>query len=98
MSGMDGVQVMEDLKEVEADRYLVVIVLTALLDRKLPALQGAKDISTANLVRHVWPVHQARQEFVRVVEPAALAIFLASDHSASMTATALAMNGGWIWH
>ncbi|AGW95756.1 hypothetical protein N234_37465 [Ralstonia pickettii DTP0602] len=96
MSGRDGVQVMEDLKEVEADRYLAVIVLTALLDRKLPALPGAKDIFP--LVRHVMPMHQARKEFVRIVEPAALAVFLASDHSASMTATALAMNGGWIWH
>lgn len=96
MPAWAGFQVMEDLKEVEADRYLAVIMLTAQLDHNLPALQGAKDIVPANLVRHVMPVHQARKEFVRVVEPAALAVFLASDHSASMTATALATNGGWI--
>ena len=44
MPGMDGFQVMEGLKEVEADGYLPVLVITAQPDRKLRALQGgAKD-------------------------------------------------------
>ena len=44
MPGMDGFQVMEGLKEVEADSYLPVIVITAQPDHKLRALQaGAKD-------------------------------------------------------
>jgi 3-hydroxybutyrate dehydrogenase len=49
-------------------------------------------------VRDVMLVHQARKEFVRVEELAALAVFLASDAAASMTATALAMDGGWTQH
>ncbi len=44
MPGMDGFQVMEDLKEIEIDGYLSVLVITAQPDHKLRALQaGAKD-------------------------------------------------------
>jgi PAS domain S-box-containing protein len=44
MPGKDGFQVMEDLKEFEADSYLPVLVITAQPDHKLRALQsGAKD-------------------------------------------------------
>ena len=44
MPGMDGFQVMEGLKEIEAEGYLPVIVITAQPDLKLRALEaGAKD-------------------------------------------------------
>ncbi len=44
MPGMDGFQVMEDLKKIEADAYLPVLVITAHPDQKLRALKaGAKD-------------------------------------------------------
>lgn len=44
MPGMDGFQVMEDLKEIEPDGYMPVLVITAQPDHKLRALQaGAKD-------------------------------------------------------
>jgi len=44
MPGMDGFQVMENLKEIEEDGYLPVLVITAQPDHKLRALQaGAKD-------------------------------------------------------
>src|ERR1022692_3849834 len=44
MPGMDGFQVMEGLKEIEADGYLPVLVITAQPERKLRALKaGAKD-------------------------------------------------------
>jgi PAS domain S-box-containing protein len=44
MPGMDGFQVMEGLKEIEADGYLPVLVITAQPDHKLRALAaGAKD-------------------------------------------------------
>jgi adenylate cyclase len=47
MPGMDGFQVMEDLKEVEAGDYLPVLVITAQPDHKLRALKaGAKDFIT----------------------------------------------------
>lgn len=44
MPGKDGFQVMEELKEIEADSYLSVLVITAQPNHKLRALQaGAKD-------------------------------------------------------
>lgn len=44
MPGMDGFQVMEDLKAIETDGYLPVIALTAQPNHKLRALKaGAKD-------------------------------------------------------
>ncbi len=44
MPGMDGFQVMENLKEIETDGYLPVLVITALPGHKLRALKaGAKD-------------------------------------------------------
>lgn len=44
MPGLDGFQVMESLKEIDADGYLPVLVITAQPDHKLRALNaGAKD-------------------------------------------------------
>src|ERR1700722_3570292 len=44
MPGLDGFQVMEGLKEIEADGYLPVLVITAQPGHKLRALEyGAKD-------------------------------------------------------
>jgi serine phosphatase RsbU (regulator of sigma subunit) len=44
MPGLDGFQVMESLKEIEAEGYLPVLVITAQPDHKLRALEaGAKD-------------------------------------------------------
>jgi adenylate cyclase len=44
MPGMDGFQVMENLKEIETGSYLPVLVITAQPDQKLRALKaGAKD-------------------------------------------------------
>lgn len=44
MPGMDGFQVMEELKEIKTDSYLPVLVITAQTNLKLRALQaGAKD-------------------------------------------------------
>src|ERR1700679_2307316 len=44
MPGMDGFEVMEGLKEIEAGGYLPVLVITAQPDHKLRALEaGAKD-------------------------------------------------------
>ncbi|MEO8768311.1 MAG: diguanylate cyclase [Nitrosospira sp.] len=45
MSGMDGFQVMEGLKEIELEGYLPVLVITGQPEHKLRALQlGAKDV------------------------------------------------------
>jgi 3-hydroxybutyrate dehydrogenase len=73
-------------------------VKTPLVDKQIADQAKAHGISEADVVRDVMLVHQARKAFVRVDELAALAVFLASDAAASMTASALAMDGGWTQH
>ena len=73
-------------------------VLTPLVERQIEDQARAHGIPPEDVVRDVMLVHQARKQFVRVEELAALAVFLASDAGASMTAAALAMDGGWTQH
>lgn len=73
-------------------------VKTPLVDKQIADQAKAYNISEADVVRDVMLSHQARKEFVKVEELAALAVFLSSDAGASMTGTALAMDGGWTLH
>jgi 3-hydroxybutyrate dehydrogenase len=73
-------------------------VKTPLVDKQIADHAKAHGISPEAVVRDVMLVHQARKEFVKVEELAALAVFLASDAAASLTAAALPMDGGWTQH
>lgn len=73
-------------------------VKTPLVDKQIADQAKAHGISPEDVVRDVMLVHQPRKEFVKVEELAALAVFLASDAAASMTANAIAMDGGWTQH
>jgi 3-hydroxybutyrate dehydrogenase len=73
-------------------------VRTPLVERQIADQAKAYGIAPEAVVRDVMLAHQARKEFVRVEELAALAVFLASDAAASMTATAIPMDGGWTQH
>jgi len=73
-------------------------VKTPLVERQIADQAKAHGISPDAVVRDVMLAHQARKQFVRVDELAALAVFLASDAAASLTATAIAMDGGWTQH
>lgn len=73
-------------------------VKTPLVDKQIADQAKAHNISAEDVVRDVMLVHQARKEFVKVEELAALAVFLASDAAASMTANAIPMDGGWTQH
>jgi 3-hydroxybutyrate dehydrogenase len=73
-------------------------VKTPLVEKQIADQAKAHGISPENVVRDVMLVHQARKEFVTVEELAALAVFLSSDSAASVTAAALAMDGGWSQH
>jgi len=73
-------------------------VKTPLVAKQITDQAKAHGISPENVVRDVMLVHQARKEFVTVEELAALAVFLSSDSAASVTAAALAMDGGWSQH
>jgi len=73
-------------------------VKTPLVEKQIADQARAHGISPEQVVRDVMLSHQARKEFVRVDELAALAVFLASDAAASMTAAAITMDGGWTQH
>jgi len=73
-------------------------VKTPLVDKQIADQAKAHNISPQDVVRDVMLVHQARKEFVKVEELAALAVFLACDAAASMTANAIPMDGGWTQH
>jgi 3-hydroxybutyrate dehydrogenase len=73
-------------------------VKTPLVEQQIADQARAHGIPPEAVVRDVMLAHQARKEFVRVEELAALAVFLASEAAASMTATAIPMDGGWTQH
>ena len=73
-------------------------VKTPLVEKQIADQARAHGIPPEAVVRDVMLAHQARKEFVRVEELAALAVFLASEAAASMTATAIPMDGGWTQH
>jgi 3-hydroxybutyrate dehydrogenase len=73
-------------------------VKTPLVEQQIADQAKAHGIPPENVVRDVLLVHQARKEFVQVEELAALTVFLCSEAAASMTAAALAMDGGWTQH
>ena len=66
MPGMDGFQVMEELKGIEQDGYLPVLVITAQPEHKLRALKaGAKDfvskpLDLAEVVTRVYNMLEVR--------------------------------------
>ena len=73
-------------------------VKTPLVEKQIADQAKAHGISPERVVREVMLSHQARKEFVAVEELAALAVFLASDAAASITAAAIPMDGGWTQH
>jgi 3-hydroxybutyrate dehydrogenase len=73
-------------------------VKTPLVEQQIADQAKAHSISPENVIRDVMLVHQARKRFVTVDEIAALALFLSCDAAASITATALAVDGGWTQH
>ena len=73
-------------------------VKTPLVEKQIADQARAHNISPEQVVRDVMLSHQARKQFIQVEELAALTVFIASDAAASMTGTALAMDGGWTLH
>lgn len=73
-------------------------VKTPLVDKQIADQAKAHGISPEAVVRDVMLVHQARKDFVKVEELAALAVFLSTDNGASITAAAIPMDNGWTLH
>ena len=70
-------------------------VLTPLVQKQIPETAKARGITEEQVVKDVLLHAQPTRQFVTTQQIGALAVFLSSDAAASMTGTALPIEGGW---
>jgi 3-hydroxybutyrate dehydrogenase len=70
-------------------------VLTPLVQKQIPQTAKARGISEEAVVRDVLLRAQPTRQFVTTDQLGALAVFLCTDAAASITGTALPVDGGW---
>jgi 3-hydroxybutyrate dehydrogenase len=73
-------------------------VWTPLVEKQIDDQAKAHNIPREQVIRDVLLVNQPNKKFATVEEMGALAVFLASDMAASITGTALPVDGGWTAH
>jgi 3-hydroxybutyrate dehydrogenase len=73
-------------------------VWTPLVEKQIDDQAKAHKISREQVIRDVLLVNQPNKKFATVEEMGALAAFLSSDLAASITGTALPVDGGWTAH
>jgi 3-hydroxybutyrate dehydrogenase len=73
-------------------------VYTPLVAAQIDSQAKAHGISRDQVIRDVLLAPQPNKKFATVEEIGALAVFLASDAAASITGTALPVDGGWTAH
>jgi len=73
-------------------------VWTPLVQKQIPEQAKAHGMSEEEVVRKVLLANQPNKRFATVEEMGALAVFLCSQGAASMTGTALPVDGGWTAH
>ena len=73
-------------------------VWTPLIEQQIADQAKAHGISEERVVREVLLVNQPNKKFATVEELGALTVFLCSDAAASITGTALPVDGGWTAH
>ena len=70
-------------------------VLTPLVQKQIPETAKARGISEEDVIKNVLLHAQPTKQFVTTEQIGALAVFLCSSGAASMTGTALPIEGGW---
>ena len=70
-------------------------VWTPLVERQVPATAAARGISEEAVINDVMLRAQPTKKFVTVEQLGGLAMFLCSDEAASITGSALPVDGGW---
>jgi len=73
-------------------------VWTPLVAAQIPDQAKTHGMSEDEVVKKVLLANQPNKRFATVEEMGGLAVFLASDLGASMTGTALPVDGGWVAH
>ena len=70
-------------------------VLTPLVQKQIPETARARGITEEQVIKDVLLHAQPTRQFVTTEQLGALAVFLCTDAAASMTGTALPVDGGW---
>ena len=70
-------------------------VLTPLVQKQIPETAKARGLTEEQVVKDVLLHAQPTRQFVTTQQIGALAVFLCSDAAASITGTALPVEGGW---
>ena len=70
-------------------------VWTPLVERQIPETAEARGISEQEVINDVLLHAQPTKKFVTVEQLGGLAMFLCSDNAASITGTAMPVDGGW---
>ena len=73
-------------------------VWTPLVEKQIDDQARAHSIPRDQVIKEVFLKQQPSKRFAQVDEMAALAVFLCSDGAASITGSALPVDGGWIAH
>src|ERR1700752_2298990 len=73
-------------------------VYTPLVESQIDGQAEAHGISRDQVIRDVLLAQQPNKRFATVEEIGALSVFLASEAAASITGTALPVDGGWTAH
>ena len=73
-------------------------VWTPLVEKQIDDQAKTHNIPREQVIRDVLLAQQPNKKFATVEEMGALAVFLASDMAASITGTALPVDGGWTAH
>lgn len=70
-------------------------VLTPLVEKQIPEVAKAKNMSIEDTINSYFLSNHARKEFVTIEEVAAGAVFLASEEARSITGIHLPIDAGW---
>jgi 3-hydroxybutyrate dehydrogenase len=73
-------------------------VWTPLVEAQIEGQAKAHNLPREQVIREVLLAQQPNKRFATVEQIGALAVFLASEYGASMTGTALPVDGGWTAH
>jgi 3-hydroxybutyrate dehydrogenase len=68
---------------------------TPIVDNQIADQSKVHGIPAEQVIREIILANQPTKQFVKLDELSALALFLASDESASITGTSIAIDGGW---